>query len=466
VSELDRLPEDIRAMAARMAMPDFEAWQKQVRSTGACANPTRMRGHRTVIDAETGELLDHYSTDDEPAGYRLIRCGNRRAAVCPSCSQLHRDDTYQMASAGLVGGKGIPETVAEHPAIFATLTAPSFGHVHTRHEAAGRDGKPLRCRVRRNAERCPHDVVMSCRERHGEDDARVGQALCPKCYDYASAVLFNAYACELWKRLTIYLRREVAASVGMSRSALSNVAKVSFFKVAEYQARGVIHFHIVIRIDGPDGPWTLPPPWATVDLLDACLHRAVAATSIDILERTDPDQATRELRFGAQIDTQAITETGGGITSRNVAGYIAKYVTKGGEITGLPPHRIKSLDDLQWLRLPPHTERMVRACFALDAIPAYKDVPFRRWAHMLGYRGHAATKSRRYSVTYGQLRDERKAYQDAERREMRGLPALDDRKIIVDAEWSFVRSGLARGEKAIVDGIRAGQETARHMRSA
>ena len=56
-------------------MPDFEAWQKQVRSTGACANPTRMRGHRTVIDAETGEVLDHYSTDDEPTGYRLFFSG-------------------------------------------------------------------------------------------------------------------------------------------------------------------------------------------------------------------------------------------------------------------------------------------------------------------------------------------------------------------------------------------------------
>ena len=29
---------------------------------------------------------------------------------------------------------------------------------------------------------------------------------------------------------------------------------------------------------------------------------------------------------------------------------------------------------------------------------------FRAWAHMLGYGGHFLTKSRRYSVTFGQLR--------------------------------------------------------------
>jgi hypothetical protein len=79
---------------------------------------------------------------------------------------------------------------------------------------------------------------------------------------------------------------------------------------------------------------------------------------------------------------------------------------------------------------------MVRTCFALDAIAAYKDVPLRQWAHMLGYHGHAATKSRRYSVTYGELREGRKAHQDAERREAGGLPPLDDRETVVDAEWA------------------------------
>ena len=44
------------------------------------------------------------------------------------------------------GGKGVPESVAERPLVFLTLTAPSFGPVHSRRVA---DGKVRRCRPRR-----------------------------------------------------------------------------------------------------------------------------------------------------------------------------------------------------------------------------------------------------------------------------------------------------------------------------
>ena len=63
-------------------------------------------------------------------GYTYVRCGNRRAAVCPSCSREYKGDAWHVLMCGLAGGKGIPATVAEHPCTFATLTAPSFGPVH------------------------------------------------------------------------------------------------------------------------------------------------------------------------------------------------------------------------------------------------------------------------------------------------------------------------------------------------
>ncbi|WP_344016873.1 replication initiator [Kitasatospora atroaurantiaca] len=75
----------------------------------------------------------------------------------------------------------------------------------------------------------------------------------PKTNDYAGAVLFNAHASTLWARFTIYLRREIAARLGMTQNAARTVLRVSFAKVAEYQKRGVVHFHAVIRLDGPDG---------------------------------------------------------------------------------------------------------------------------------------------------------------------------------------------------------------------
>ena len=86
--------------------------------------------------------------------------------------------------------------------LFATLTAPSFGAVHASHKEAGRDGLPVRCMMRRRPKTCPHGVTIVCPQRHAPDDVLVGQALCLDCYDYMDAVLFNAHAGDLWRRLS------------------------------------------------------------------------------------------------------------------------------------------------------------------------------------------------------------------------------------------------------------------------
>jgi hypothetical protein len=55
---------------------------------------------------------------------------------------------WQLIYAGLAGGrKGVPEQVAEHPQVFASLTAPSFGAVHSRPD----DGRRCRCGKRHDA---------------------------------------------------------------------------------------------------------------------------------------------------------------------------------------------------------------------------------------------------------------------------------------------------------------------------
>jgi hypothetical protein len=48
-------------------------------------------------------------------------CGNRRATVCSHCSKVYQRDAYQIVRSLLVGGKGVPETVSQHPAVFPTL---------------------------------------------------------------------------------------------------------------------------------------------------------------------------------------------------------------------------------------------------------------------------------------------------------------------------------------------------------
>jgi hypothetical protein len=74
-------------------------------------------------------------------------------------------------------------------------------------------------------------------------------------------VLFNACAPELWRRFTITLRRSLARQAGLTNKALAAQLRVSYAKVAEYQRRGVVHFHAIIRLDGPAGPSKVPPAW-------------------------------------------------------------------------------------------------------------------------------------------------------------------------------------------------------------
>ena len=174
-----------------------------------------------------------------------VPCGDRRASVCPACAETYRADTYQLVRAGLAGGKGIPESVAIHPCVFATFTAPSFGPVHTRPTTGG---KVARCRPRRKAICCPHGRPISCPQRHSDDDACLGQPMCPQCYDYDGAVVWNAHAPELWRRTIIAIRRR------LDRLAKPHGCRVrlSYAKVAEFQGRGLIHFHAIIRLDGID----------------------------------------------------------------------------------------------------------------------------------------------------------------------------------------------------------------------
>jgi hypothetical protein len=65
----------------------------------------------------------------------------------------------------------------------------------------------LPCRPCRDASlrRCPHGHDISCPARHAEDDLRLGRPMCPGCYDYEAAVLFNFHAADLWRRFTTYL---------------------------------------------------------------------------------------------------------------------------------------------------------------------------------------------------------------------------------------------------------------------
>src|SRR3954469_4309480 len=187
----------LEGVLARAA--DAEQWarfERQLRSAGYCRRPVRLRGQTAAIDTATGEVRTTFSTEGEPDGTLLKCCGNRREAVCPSCAEVYRGDAFQLVVAGLRGGKGVPESVSGHPVVFATLTAPSFGPVHSRR--LGPDGQPRRCRPRRDQPLCEHGNPLSCTAIHREDDACVGEPLCRECWDYRGAVVWNHTLGKLW----------------------------------------------------------------------------------------------------------------------------------------------------------------------------------------------------------------------------------------------------------------------------
>ncbi|WOI63338.1 replication initiator protein RepSA [Streptomyces fradiae] len=429
----------------------FDRLQDQLRRTGGCTDPIHLIGSTKTLDPSTGIVLHAYSTSDEPGGVLRVACGNRRASRCPACAWTYAGDTYHLIRAGLVGdpAKGTPDTVRDHPRVFATLTAPSFGPVHNR----------------------PGNRPCACGTHHPEDAPELGTPLDPATYDYAGAVLWNNHASDLWRYFTIYLRREIARRAGLTQKAAREASRVSFGKVAEYQKRGAVHFHAVIRFDGPDGPDSPPPPWATLDLLADAIRAAAARVRVDI--PAAGDQPARTLRWGTQVDIQPIGAFGNGeeINEQAVASYVAKYATKAAETTGTVDRRIGNKEALDLLGVPDHPRRLIEAC--LDLHPLYPDRKLRDWAHMLGFRGHFSTKSRRYSTTLTALRQTRADYRAAEQRAALGLPDPDDHPeatTLVVAHWTYAGHGHTPGESWLAANIRRdiqhNRETAREVRAA
>jgi hypothetical protein len=306
--------------------------------------------------------------------------------------------------------------------------------------------------VRRDAHarRCLHGHDISCPTRHVEEDPRLGQPLCFGCYDYDSAVLFNAYAGDLWRRFTTYLPRHLARLTGVTQKELRAVLRIRYVKVAEYQARGVVHFHAVIRLDAPGDDYQPPPARYTAALLCDAIGQAATVTVVT--------GSGVPLGFGTQTDARAIRQsadlpgTGQALSGQAVANYIAKYATKTLTVPGVPDTRIRSAFDLRSLRCSRHYQEMITAAWRLGSRQETGEPRFRQWAHMLGYGGHFLTKSRRYSVTFGQLRTARKDHRRTQRhpsgeRDPWGRP-LDEHVVLVVASWAYAGTGYTHGSGA------------------
>ena len=468
----------------------YHAWLDHVWPAAACTHPVRLRGDIRHIDPATGELLRTIPTIGMPDWSIYKPCGNRRATTCPGCAETYRRDAYHLIRAGLIGGKGITPAVATHPAVFVTLTAPSFGPVHSRpvrqHTCADKTRctcQPQPCHARRDLTACEHGRPAYCFSRHHRDDSRLGQPLCPDCYDYNAHVVWNNNAGELWRRTKQAIERHlgqlarrrgvppIPVPCGNGKYRPVDPIRVAHGKAAEYQARGAVHFHALLRLDGydPAHPDQIlpPPPCVTIADLDDAISQAVT----DISFRTDPHPAQPGgwlIAWGTELDIRVITQQGTStVTDLAVASYLAKYSTKGTEITGHASARITA-DTLDLYARPDgtHPERLINTCWTLGTDPGYTSL--RRWAHMLGFGGHFLTKARRYSLRFSDLRQARIAYrrsQDTgpEHGPIRTADHTDDEIVLIVGTFTYAGTGWKTSGDALLANTAADQARKRRQ---
>jgi hypothetical protein len=382
----DANPVLIGDILSRAGSAGYEEWWAKVVDSGFCAAPVRLEAK-----------IAHQATEV------FARCKNRRASVCPSCSQLYSGDTWRLVHAGIVGDDG-RSLATGHPMVFVTLTAPSFGPVHS--------SGPL-----------------------------IGEPLDPDRYDYVGHVLFTWHAPALWHRFAVGLRRLVVRHCRHRQSDIG--ARVAYVKVVELQRRAIPHFHAVVRLDEAEG--------LDAEDLGSLVRQAGSLAAFHVRTR----RRALTLRFGEQLDVRALDEPSG----RKVARYLAKYVTKSVGDFGLTARRVHDgvIDELP---VSNHIRRILRTIAHVAQEPGYRDLGL--WMHTLGYRGHITTKTRGFSTTMGELRFRREAwYREQHRSAGETTAAYSDPSA---AEWRYMGCGHVTGGERYLAVSAAGRD--REMRRA
>jgi hypothetical protein len=158
--------------------------------------------------------------------------------------------------------------------------------------------------------------------------------------DAEAQVLWNVRAPELWRRTTIAVQPAVARQVGLDEASLRRLVQIST-EVAEFQKRGAVHFHAVIRLDAATdcrSPRCLAPPPEpfTANVLKGRPEAGGPVVRVPCPPLPD-DGSDRYPRWGEQLDVRNITadeDEAGELSAEQVAGYTAKYATKATESFG------------------------------------------------------------------------------------------------------------------------------------
>lgn len=241
---------------------------------------------------------------------------------------------------------------------------------------------------------------MSCLRRHDEDDPVLGSPLCVKCFDYEGAVLWNAESARLWNRTFEQIRRRLAITLDLTNEELTQRVRLSYLKVTEFQRRGLGHFHVVMRADGPGEPFSPPPSFLTAAMLTQVITSVVKDFSLT---------TTRDVfAWGQQFriaDASTLERD-----DLRIAAYLAKYATKTTDGSLDFARRFHARSEILKLDAAPHLQRLALTTWDLALEPPLLSMNLRAHAHAFGVRGQLITKSRHYSTRFQDLRNARAAY--------------------------------------------------------
>ncbi len=201
--------------------------------------------------------------------------------------------------------------------------------------------------------------------------------ICPQCYRYDEHVVFHGLLPELWRRTTIYTFRALARLLETTPSKLKENVRLSFVQVVEYQARGAVHLHVVVRADGIGEGIVPPPPEITAQVLGAAIM--VGSRAVAVAHPVRLDGIVHHARWGPQLDVSPIDSP-----------EVAALRTSG---------------------LSPHHRRLVECAWRLSRRQELRFLGLWRCAHGFGFKGNAITKSRHYSTSFGALRRARSEHQ-------------------------------------------------------
>lgn len=219
----------------------------------------------------------------------------------------------------------------------------------------------------------------------------------------------------------------------------------------------------MIRLDGyePDCPQAIVPPPAVITR--QMFADAVEAAFLKTAYTSAPHPANGgqgwRIAWGDKgLDLKHVNAPGHEVNLAQITGYIAKYVTKSTEVTGL---NLRRVDDLSvGIHGDPgtHLGRLIRACWDLGEHAHYARL--RRWAHQFGYGGHITTKSRAFSVTLGFLRMQRTIWRRTE-----GHPHIwdDEQTERVIYELGYQATGWITTGDALLANTAAALARARHQ---